>query len=551
MTNLLREAESAAADTETLLSEFDRSSAAVACELAAAICRTPLAGVRLLADGGTLREAWNGTNRAPAIEHSPCSLVIAAAGPVVIADLQADPRVAQIAPYFGEERAYAGVPIRTDAGPTRGTLCTFDTVPREFSTAEMAALAALARQLAGGLELLSLARTAALAGRQRDLAEAEAAESGERFQALVESSPLAIFALDPTGKPNFVSDGCALLFGTTGPDFEKDGWIPALHEDDHDRAVEAWREATQTRSSLDIQYRIYNPERKVQELVVNAAAMRTGSGAFRGWVGTITDVTEQVEINHALTRSKRASEQARAELELRNQELQALARSRDVVLAAISHEFRTPLTSITTFLQLLEAEDHLTDSQQQAVAVITRNTARLDQLVSDLLSAKQEPADIEVHLQAVDLHEAAAEALNAAILRAQEEEVEISVEKPGASVWAWADPKRVAQVLDSLLDNALKYTPAGGRIVIRPLLSGAHAEIEVSDSGVGIDVEELGRIFDSFYQGKAGLDSGRGSGLGLSIVERILDAQGAAIDVRSHAGAGTSIVISFPRPIGR
>jgi PAS domain S-box-containing protein len=529
--------------------DLDRSSALGICELAAAICDAPSAGVRLTVGEGGHEEVWHGPDPEIALADAPCSTVIASAEPLAIEDLREDPGPDGEGWRCGRLRAYAGVPIRTEAGVTLGVVCVLDSIPRAFDRAEMASLATLASQVAGGLELLRLARSAALADRRRDVAEEQAAQSMERFHALVEASPLAIFALDPMGRPDFVSEGCAVLFGARGPDYDADGWIPALHEEDHDRAIREWGDATRTRSSLDTQYRIYDAEGKVRELIVNAAAMHA-AGEFRGWVGTITDVTEQVEINRALARSRRASEQARVDLESRNQELQALARSRDLVLAAISHEFRTPLTSITTFLQLLDAEDDLSGSQQQAVAVIARNTARLDQLVSDLLSAKQAPAEIEVHLQPVDLHAAAAEAVAAAILRAREQAVELLIEEPAAEVLGWADPKRVAQVLDSLLDNALKYTPGGGRIVVRVRLAGKHAEIEVGDSGVGIAVEELGRIFDSFYQGRAGRESGRGSGLGLSIVVRILDAQDAAIDVRSKVGAGTKMTISFPRSAG-
>lgn len=532
------------------LVDLDGSSALGIAELAAAICDVPIAGVRLTSGEGEQEEVWHGSIPEIALSDAPCSSVIASGRPLAIEDLREHPGPDGEGWSCGELRAYAGVPIRAGTGMIMGTVCVLDTIPRAFDRDEMASLATLASQVAGGLELLRLARSAALADRRRDAAEVQAAQSMERFHALVEASPLAIFALDPAGKPDFVSEGCAVLFGATGPKYDADGWIPALHEEDHDRAIREWADATRTRSSLDTQYRIYDAEGNVRELIVNAAAMHAAE-EFRGWVGTITDVTEQVEVNRALARSRRASEQARVDLETRNQELQALARSRDLVLAAISHEFRTPLTSITTFLQLLDAEDDLSDSQQQAVAVIARNTARLDQLVSDLLSAKQEPAEIEMHPQSVDLHEVASEAVAAAILRAREQAVELLIEESGAQVLAWADPKRVAQVLDSLLDNALKYTPRGGRILVRTHHAGKHAEIEVCDSGVGIAVEELGRIFDSFYQGRAGRESGRGSGLGLSIVERILDAQDATIDVRSRVGAGTTMTISFPRSGGR
>ncbi len=536
-------------DRDPLL-DLDGSSALGIVELAAAICDAPIAGVRLTRGDAEQEEVWHGSIPEIAMSRAPCSSVIASGEPLAIEDLREDRGPDGEGWSCGGLRAYAGVPIRTEMGMTLGTVCVFDTIPRAFDRAEMASLETLAAQVSGGIELLRLARSAALADRRRDAAEEQAAESMERFHTLVEASPLAIFALDPTGEPSFVSEGCAVLFGTTGPKYDLDGWIPALHEDDHDRAIREWADATRTHSSLDTQYRIYDADGDIRELVVNAAAMHAAE-EFRGWVGTITDVTQQVEINRALARSRRASEQARVDLETRNQELQALARSRDLVLAAISHEFRTPLTSITTFLQLLDAEDDLSQSQQQAVAVIARNTARLDQLVSDLLSAKQEPAEIEVHPQPVDLHEAASEAVAAAILQAREQGVELLIEESGAQVLAMADHKRVAQVLDSLLDNALKYTPRGGRILVRARLSGKHAEIEVADSGVGIAVEELGRIFDSFYQGRAGRESGRGSGLGLSIVERILDAQDATIDVRSQVGEGTTMTISFPRPGGR
>jgi PAS domain S-box-containing protein len=536
---------------DQLVADFEDCDVSELCELAALTCSAPIAGAHLLAHDGLSRMAWYGAPppEAHASVRTPCAEVLATGAALMIEDLRSSAQPDGTPWELGELRAYAGVPIANGTGQTLGTVCVFDTVARGFSVVQLRGLELLSRQVARSIELARSMRETDAATRDRATAVAELSRIEQRFHALVESSPLAVFALDPAAKPVFVSDGCAELFGTAdGYRYDKTGWIPAVHEQDRARATLQWAKAVSEQSSVELKYRVYDREGAVQELFVSAAAMRRPTGEFDGWVGTVTDVTEQVAANRTLARAQRASERARADLEARNAELQSLARARDTLLSAVSHEFRTPLTSITTFLQLLAAEDDLSETQKQAVAVIARNTDRLGRLVTDMLNTKEAPGALEVTEETVDLRELAAEAVEAAILRASEAGVELRAED-GPPVPASGDAKRLAQVLDGLLDNSLKFTEAGDRISVRVDLAADGPAIEIADTGVGIDKDELERVFDRFYQGAAGRVSGSGSGLGLAIARRLLDAQGGQVEARSKRNEGTTMRILM-RPAG-
>jgi PAS domain S-box-containing protein len=518
------------------------------CELAALICDAPVAGAQLPTPDGFAMVAWHGAQPAAgrSLESTPCGEVLATGRALVIDDLLDSARPDGAPWKLGELRAYAGVPIPNEHGRPVGTVCVFDTAVRSFDATQLRGLELLARQVGRAVELARSMREADMATQERASAMAQLDKAEQRFRALVESSPLAIFALDAEAKPVFVSDGCAVLFGTAdGYRYDKTGWIPAVHESDRARATGQWATAVSKQESVELRYRIYTREGQIQELFVSAAAMHRPTGEFDGWVGTVTDVTEQVAANRALARTQRASERARGDLEARNAELQALARTKDTFLSAVSHEFRTPLTSITTFLQLLAAEDDLSDTQKQAVAVIARNADRLARLVTDLLNIKDTPGALDTTVEAIDLREVATDAVEAAALRAREAGVELRAE-PGEPVPARGDAKRLAQVIDGLLDNALKFTSCGDEIAVTAAATPDGAVIEVADTGVGIETSELERVFDRFYQGAAGRAAGAGSGLGLAIARRLLDAQDALIEARSERGQGTTMRIVMP-----
>jgi PAS domain S-box-containing protein len=524
--------------------EIERDDVRELCELAALICDAPVAGAQLIGPDGTVYSAWHGaTPTATPIDDTPCGQVLVSGRAVAIDDLSASTKPDGSRWELGGLRAYAGVPVVLGDERPLGALCVLDSVARRFAPEQLHALDLLARQVARGIQLVRQTRQTERAISERALAIAQLGQVEQRFHALVESSPLAIFALDRTAEPVFVSDGCAILFGTAESRYEKTGWIGAVHEADRARATAQWARAVSEQVSLDLSYRIYDASGEIRELIVRAAAIRSELDEFDGWVGTINDVTEQAEATRALARARNASERARADVEARNAELQELARTKDTFLAAISHELRTPLTSITTFLELLAAEDDLTEQQQHAVAVIARNAERLERLVSDLLNIKEAPGSTELTIEAIELRELTVDAVAAAALRARESKVELTVEY-GPPVWGRGDPKRLAQVVDGLLDNALKFTPAGGKIAVSVDQQRDGAQIEVADSGIGIADDERERVFERFYQGSAGRASGSGSGLGLAIARRLLDAQGARIEARAAPGGGTRMLIA-------
>jgi GAF domain-containing protein len=222
------------------------------CELAACVCTAPAAVVRVR-ERDVLRTAWHGS---PVFEHAledtPCATVLELGRPLVIGDLESAHGGARWG-ELGGARAYLGVPVLRPGESPVGTICVLDTRPRRFTVTDVRGLSLLANQVAHSLTVREREREVDRTQLSLNTACAERERIEQRFHALVESSPLAIFALDAEARPLFVSDGCAELFGTTLADerYDQDGWIPALHEEDRERATREWEHAVRNRISLD------------------------------------------------------------------------------------------------------------------------------------------------------------------------------------------------------------------------------------------------------------------------------------------------------------
>ena len=228
-----------------------------------------------------------------------------------------------------------------------------------------------------------------------------------------------------------------------------------------------------------------------------------------------------------------------------------LDRLRTNFVSDVSHELRTPLTAIKGFIETLQdgaaADPALRDRFLRTVAA---ETERLIRLTNDLLLLTRADAGrLDLHLAPTDLVASAKHAVVQLEGRAREEQVALAVERTDTLISVRADADRIHQVLVNLLDNAIKFTPAGGRVSVSFGCADGQISCTVTDTGPGIPSEEIPHLFERFYRGdraRARAEGESGAGLGLAIVKAIVKAHTGRVWVESELGQGASITFTLP-----
>jgi signal transduction histidine kinase len=273
-----------------------------------------------------------------------------------------------------------------------------------------------------------------------------------------------------------------------------------------------------------------DPERTyTDEFVVD------GERAFVGFTGPVRDAAGSL-VGRIFTLREVTSDRA-------------VNRLKDEFVATVSHELRTPLTSIIGYLELVLAGEagSLTEEQKQFLEVVDRNAGRLLGLVGDLLFVAQvEGGLLALERRPVDLQRVVSDAVAAARPLAEEKELDLRVDADAIDE-LWGDEQRLAQVLDNLVGNAIKFTPAGGRVCLRVRADESRAVIEVEDTGIGIPEGERERLFERFFRTSLAQEQAiPGSGLGLSVARMIVQGHGGRIDVESTEGEGSTFRVELP-----
>lgn len=229
--------------------------------------------------------------------------------------------------------------------------------------------------------------------------------------------------------------------------------------------------------------------------------------------------------------------------------VQASQQSQRDFVANVSHELKTPLTSIQGFAQaILDGTASTPETLQQAATVISNEAARMYRLVLDLLTLARLDAGTEnLQREPLDLAALLREVTDKLAPQARQSGVEIQLELQPLSMIS-GDADRLAQVFTNLVENGLKYTPAGGQVMLSASQANGVAEVVISDTGPGISAEEQSRVFERFYQADKSRrgGSGRGAGLGLAIARELILAQGGTIELFSVPGKGSKFVVKIP-----
>jgi signal transduction histidine kinase len=268
----------------------------------------------------------------------------------------------------------------------------------------------------------------------------------------------------------------------------------------------------------------------------------------------LASVEQVQELQSALRAANAQLEQRVAdrtrELEQAYRKLTELDRLKGNFISNVSHELRTPLTKIKGFNALMAAGDlgPLTDDQRQAVEVMGRGVAELERLVGDLIQfAVGARGQMVLRMAAVSVADALERAAAAARDRAAAQGVSLLCQATAPGVAVQADAEKLRWVLDQLLDNAVKFTPAGGRVEAGAGLAGDRVRIWVADTGPGIAADRLPELFEPFHQLDGSTTRRRGgTGLGLALVKMIVTAHQGTVSVDTHPGAGSRFTVDLP-----
>jgi signal transduction histidine kinase len=257
---------------------------------------------------------------------------------------------------------------------------------------------------------------------------------------------------------------------------------------------------------------------------------------------------EPVELARSFNEMAANLQRMQAQLEGRNTELLQSERLKDEFFALVSHELRTPLTSIIGYLELVrDDEDELPGDTKRFLEVVDRNAKRLLRLVGDMLFVAQvEAGRLSLERADVQLLTVAQESIEAAGPAAARGQVVLELDAEDVPPIV-GDGDRLGQMVDNLVSNALKFTPAGGAVRVTLRDAGDEAVLEVSDQGIGIPDAEQVHLFERFFRSSTAVTKAvPGAGLGLTIVETIVDAHGGQISLTSAEGVGTSVRVTLP-----
>jgi len=402
---------------------------------------------------------------------------------------------------------------------------------RKISGDELGVLVDRFNEMLTGIQSRDNSLTVALAAREEALRDVEKAT--ERFRFLAESMPQKIFTASPGGDVDYFNQQWLEFTGLSFAQLKNRGWTHILHPEDLDANIESWRQALATGAAFSIQQRFRRADGAWRWHLTRVHAMRDTQGKISMWIGSNTDIHEQIEKEEELRRA--------------NDDLQQFAYS-------ASHDLQEPVRNVTVYSELIAKRyrDVLDDDGRRFLGFLTEGGSRLAMLISDLLAYTRAGAndgndgsDDDATIHSAD-----------AVLRYTLSGLAEAIRESRAIVTYDSLPDvsmgeaHLQQVLQNLIGNALKYrTDEAPRIHISATDAGSAWRFSVKDNGIGIDPSYREKIFGVFKRLHRD-QKYSGTGIGLAICQRVVERYGGRIWVESAPGEGSTFYFTIPRQTG-
>lgn len=359
-------------------------------------------------------------------------------------------------------------------------------------------------------------------------------ESEEKFRTLVMSVPVGIFLTDERGNCNWVNRQLEQMFRISFQEALVDGLYQHILEEDKEKIMSLWKDNPhQELTPLSTEGRYYLGQ-EIRWARFSLTPLRTDQQQVMGFVGIVEDFTERKRYEEALLNTQ--------------SELEEAVKAKDEFLSVMSHEIRTPLNSIIGLTQLL-ADDRKNTEDYEMVKTVQYSSNQLLTLVNDILDfSKIRAGKLKLEHISFDLRELLYQSVGLFQNQVRMKDIELSYEiDPDLPQYVKGDPTRLGQVLNNLLSNAIKFTSEGHVKLTARKRNHESLLIEVADTGVGMREDEQLKVFKAFTQANSSTNRKfGGTGLGLTITEKLVKLQEGSINFKSKYGEGSVFTVLLP-----